>query len=246
MITAYTFGGAWDAVDISPFVTKLLTWLRMSGVEHRTAVGDVRKAPSRKLPYIDDDGRLLGDSSLIIEHLLATGRAKPLGGDALSAGDAAVAAAFKAMIESELYFVILFSRWAEEYGFSRYRSVLVKSVAAMGVPSVLAPLLVRVLRRQMISQTYQQGMGRHPSHVVLAKGKKHIDAIAAHLGEKPHFMGAEVGTLDATVFGFLDGIFGTPLCPTLTDHARTHANLVRYHAQMRERWWSDFVPAGGP
>ncbi|MFO0588898.1 MAG: glutathione S-transferase C-terminal domain-containing protein [Polyangiaceae bacterium] len=225
-------------MDLSPFVAKLLTWLRMTGVEHRTAIGDVRKAPSRKLPYIDEDGRLLGDSSLIIEHLLATARAKPLPGDALTATDAAIAAAFKGMLESELYFVILFSRWAEDYGFSRYKPVLVKSVASMGVPSVLAPLVVRMLRRQMISQTYQQGMGRHASRVVLDKGKNHLDALAVHLADKPFFMGAEHGTIDATLFGFLDCIFGTPLCPTLTDHART---TKTWSATTRRS-----APAGGP
>lgn len=242
MITVYTFGSAWGAVDLSPFVVKLLTWLRMAGVPHRTALGDMRKAPHRKLPYIEDGGRLIGDSSLIIEHILAKEPSLRLAGDDLPPPLAAVAAAFKGMIESELYFVIVYTRWAVDLGYATYRPVLVSSLAKMGLPAALVSLALPLLRRRMIAQVYEQGMGRHERGVIFAKGRRHIDAIAAYLADKPYFMGDEPGTIDATVFGFLDALTSTPLCPLLTDHVLQHANLAAYHARMWGRYWSDVAP----
>jgi glutathione S-transferase len=239
MITVHTFGAAWDAIDLSPFVVKALTWLRMTGIEHRTAPGDIRKAPQRKLPYIDDGGRLLGDSSLIIEHIQAKTPEARLPGDALSPAQTAVATAFKGMIESELYFVILYARWVEDAGFALYRPVLRGSLRKMGLPSFATLPVLFVLRRQMISQTYEQGMGRHSFSVVVAKARTHIDAMAAHLGEKPYFMGDEPGTIDATVFAFVDGLANNPLSPLLTDHLRRHPNLLAYRARMLARYWPD-------
>ncbi len=242
MITVYTFGGAWGAVDVSPFVFKLLTWLRMTNIPHHATPGDIRKAPKRKLPYVEDDGVLLGDSSLIIEHLVAKGAPAHLPGDDLSPGDAAIAHAFKGMIESELYFVILHSRWADDHGFRTYAPVLRKALADMGLPSLIMPVALRVLRRQMVHQAYCQGMGRHEERVILDKGKAHVDAIAAHLADKPYFMGAEPGTIDATVFAFLDALTSTPLHPALAAQVNSHPNLQGYSARMRARYWSDVTP----
>lgn len=238
MVIVYTFSSAWDAVDLSPFVLKLLTWMRMTGVAHRAERGDIRKAPKRKLPYIDDGERLLGDSSLIIEHLLAKGVASPLAGDALSPVDAAIATAFKGMIECELYFVIVYSRWIHPHGFRTYSPVLKEAIARMGVPRLFTGLALWYLRRQMVRQLYQQGMGRHEPSVVLAKGKRQVDAIAAYLGDKAYFMGDEPATIDATVFAFVDSLTNTPLFPELTEHVERHDNLVRYRKRMRDRYWS--------
>ena len=65
MITLYGFGPAFGLPDPSPFVTKAETLLKMAAVPYRTALGNLRKAPKGKLPYIDDDGAVIADSTLI-------------------------------------------------------------------------------------------------------------------------------------------------------------------------------------
>ena len=69
MLTVYKFGPAWGTPDISPFVVKLETYLRLAGIPYDTKPGDPRKAPKRKIPYIVDDGTVVGDSRFIVEHL---------------------------------------------------------------------------------------------------------------------------------------------------------------------------------
>lgn len=238
MITAFTAGPAWGLPDYSPFSAKLLTWLRMAGVEHQAQVGDLRKAPKGKVPFLHDGEITLGDSTLIIDHLIAKGLAKPLPGDALSARDAAVATAFKGMLEGELYFVLLYVRWMLDDGFTIYRPTVMKSLADMGF-GPLVPAATIWIRHVIKSQTKAQGMGRHQRGEVLEFGRRHLDAVAAQLGERPYFMGDEPASIDATVFSFIDSFLRSPTCPSLQEHVRRHANLVAYCARMRQRYWPE-------
>ena len=50
MITLYTFGPAWGLPDPSPFVTKAIVLLKMSGLPFETDTSGFRKAPRGKLP----------------------------------------------------------------------------------------------------------------------------------------------------------------------------------------------------
>ena len=69
MITLYTFGPAWGLPDPSPFVTKAIVLLKMSGLPFETDTSGFRKAPRGKLPYIRDGGEIVSDSTLIRLHL---------------------------------------------------------------------------------------------------------------------------------------------------------------------------------
>ena len=69
MITLYGSGPNFGLPDASPFVTKAETLLRMSKLPFEKALMSFSKAPKGKIPYIEDDGQLLGDSTLIRWHL---------------------------------------------------------------------------------------------------------------------------------------------------------------------------------
>jgi glutathione S-transferase len=69
MITLYTFGPAFGLPDPSPFVTKVEMLLKMTGLAYRTDTTGFRQAPKGKLPYIDDDGEQVADSTFIRWHL---------------------------------------------------------------------------------------------------------------------------------------------------------------------------------
>ena len=72
MITLYTFGPAFGLPDPSPFVTKAEVLLKMAGVPYRTDTTGFNKAPKGKLPYIDDGGAIVADSTFIRMHLRGT------------------------------------------------------------------------------------------------------------------------------------------------------------------------------
>ena len=64
MITLYGFGPAFGLPDPSPFVIKVEVLLKMAGLEFRTDANGFRKAPKRKLPYIDDGGTIVAELDL--------------------------------------------------------------------------------------------------------------------------------------------------------------------------------------
>src|SRR5579859_665637 len=70
--TPITVHGGWEAFgvpDFSPACLKLKTYLRMADVAYASTLGDPRKAPTKKIPFITHDGASVGDSGLIIDHL---------------------------------------------------------------------------------------------------------------------------------------------------------------------------------
>ena len=60
---------AFGLADFSPFGLKVQTYLRMLGVPYEAKIGDPRKAPTKKIPYIVDGTTVLGDSGLIFDYL---------------------------------------------------------------------------------------------------------------------------------------------------------------------------------
>ena len=61
MITLFGSGPNFGLPDASPFVTKAETLLRMSKLPFEKALMSFSKAPKGKIPYIDDDGEMLGE-----------------------------------------------------------------------------------------------------------------------------------------------------------------------------------------
>ena len=111
MITLNGFGPAFGLPDPSPFVTKVEVLLKMAGLEFRTAANGLRRAPKRKLPYIDDGGTIIADSTFIRWHI-----EEKYGFDFhrdLPSEERAVAWAFEKMAEEHLYWAIVHSRWMD-------------------------------------------------------------------------------------------------------------------------------------
>ncbi len=69
MITLYTFGQYFGLPDPSPFVMKAEMLLKLSGLEYQTSTRGFKGAPKGKLPYIDDNGTVVADSTLIRLYL---------------------------------------------------------------------------------------------------------------------------------------------------------------------------------
>ena len=94
MIRLYQFPPIWGLPSVSPFCMKVEIYLRMADLAYEVVpTANPRRAPKGKLPYIDDDGKLIADSGLIVDYLEAKYGAKIDGG--LTARDAAVSLAFR-------------------------------------------------------------------------------------------------------------------------------------------------------
>ena len=72
MITLYSYPELFGVADNNGYGLKVFAFMRIAAVpfvhEH---IFDASKAPRGQLPYIDDDGDIIGDSETIIAHLIA-------------------------------------------------------------------------------------------------------------------------------------------------------------------------------
>lgn len=238
MITLYTFGPAFGLPDPSPFVMKAQVLLKMAGLPYRVDTTGFRTAPKGKLPYIDDDGERIADSTFIKWHLENKYRADLDRG--LSAADRAVAWAFEKMAEDHLYWTILEARWIDDANFAKGPVQFFRSV-----PAPVRPLVIAMVRRGVRKSLHAHGIGRHSSSQIVQLGTRSIDAIADFLGDKPYFMGPAASSVDATILAFAVGA----LCPQFDTPLRTAAerrdNLRRYVGRMMAAYYPDHGEAAG-
>ena len=234
MITLFTFGPHFGLPDPSPFVTKAEVLLKMSGLPYRTDQGGFRRAPKGKLPYIEDAGTLVADSTFIRWHL-----EKKYGVDfdkGLSAPERATTWAFEKLCEEHLYWAVLESRWMNDRNFDRGPRQFF-NVA----PAPVRPFVIALVRRQVRARLKGQGFGRHSRAEIEQLAAHDLDALATFLGDKPHLMGNTPCGADATVFAFIAGT----LCPLFESpiyaSAARHANLVAYRDRGMAKWFPDFL-----
>ena len=69
MITLYGFGAGFGLPEISPFVTKTEVQLRMAGLAYRKERAMPPASPKGQLPYIEDEGERVADSTFIRAHI---------------------------------------------------------------------------------------------------------------------------------------------------------------------------------
>ncbi|MCA9715361.1 MAG: glutathione S-transferase family protein [Myxococcales bacterium] len=240
MLTLYKMLPVWGLPSPSPPCMKLEAWLRMTNIPYEVGGFDMTRAPKRKVPYVDDDGALLGDSTFILEHLERTRDVHP---DAhLSASARAVATAFRRMMKENTYFVTVHIRWAGDDSWARTRLAF-----ADQFPSAL-PLEQRLgildsLRPGMLAVLDAQGMGRHTPEEVCQIGQVDLTAVRDYLGDKPYMMGDRVSTVDATVFAHVDNILRSDVESPLIDWAREQSTLVAYCDRLRAAYFPELSAA---
>ena len=236
MITIYTSGARFGLPDLSPFVTKALVLLKMSGQPFQTAKADFRKAPKGKIPYLEDEGPKFGDSTFIRWHIESK-----YGVDfdkRLSAAERATAWAFEKMCENELYWAVISERWTIPENFDRGPKEFFSSM-----PAPLRSLVVPMVKRQIKRDLRGQGLGRHSRNDMLQIATKDIEAVADFLGTKPWLMGTEPCGADASVWSSVTGA----LCPQFATPLRTaaegRANLVAYRDRGMATWFPEVAVA---
>lgn len=234
MITLYVFGPNFGLPDPSPFNTKAEVLLKMAGQPYKTDTNGMRKAPKGKLPYIDDAGTRVADSTFIRAHLENT-----YGVDfdkGLSAADKAIAWAFEKMCEDHLYWAVMDSRWMVDANFDKGPRQFFSFVPRPARPAVIA-----MIRRQVKRNLWGQGFGRHSRAEIEELAKRDLDAIAAFLGDKPWLMGEAPCGADAAIFAFVTGALCRHFDSPIRTSAERHANLVAYRDRGMKRWFPEIA-----
>ncbi|MCH9644187.1 MAG: glutathione S-transferase family protein [Gammaproteobacteria bacterium] len=233
MIKLYQFYGCWNLPSASPFCVKLETYLRMTGIPYEISrLQDPRKTPKGKLPYVEYKGEKIGDSSLVIERLKAEF------GDVLdqhlTSEQKATSLAFQRLLEEHLYWVIAYTRWVEKENWAK-----TKVAYFGGMPPLIRKFVPEMIRKNVVKNIHEQGVGRHTQEEIYKMGCDDLDALSVLLGEKEYFFNNKPSSLDAIAYAFTTGVLYPPLPSRLKTHAATISNLKQHVDRIEERYYKN-------
>jgi glutathione S-transferase len=231
MIELHQFSPSWGLPNASPFCMKLETYLRMADLPHKVVYEDkLDKAPKGKMPYIVDGDQKLGDSNLIVEYL------KKRYGDRtdshLSPSDQGISLAMRRMVDENLYWCIVYSRWIDEPNWEITRSAYFGNL-----PPVLKQLLPKVLRKNVRKSLEGHGMGKHSAEEIYDIGCRDLIALSGFLSDKQFFFGDSPTLLDATAYAAVFNLIQVPMESPIATRARHLDNLVAFCDRMTQRFY---------
>ena len=231
-LVAYHLPGAWGLKSVSPFCLKLDAFLRMTGIEHDAVTATTPfGGPKGKAPWIEHEGRKIGDSTLIILYLKQRFGVDP--NRELSAQQRGMALAIQRMIEENLYWAMVHDRWNTPENWP-----LLKSSVLGGVPALPREILAPIARRGVRKQLVGHGMGIHSAQEIAAIGARDIGALSAILGDKPWFFGDDPTETDAVAYGQLANIYSVGFASPMKAAIEGHANLASFIERFAARYYS--------
>jgi glutathione S-transferase len=212
---------------------KVMVLLKMAGLPYEEDHDGYSRAPKGKLPYVDDDGAIVADSTLIRWHLE---KAHGVDFDAgLSPEQRAASWAAEKMCEGHLYWFVARGRWMDNANFARGPGKIFD-----GVPAPIRPLVKAMVRRKVAGALQAQGAGRYDDAEATALATRDVETLATLLGERPYFFGEKPCAADASLFAFVAGVLAPIWESPIKEAAERQPNLVAYRDRMMREYFSDF------
>ena len=226
MLTLYSYPKLFGVADNNPFGLKVFAFLKLAGVAFRHEhIFDAKAAPRGQLPYIDDDGRHVGDSDTIIAYLI--GRYRLPIDSALTETQRNTDLMIRRTLD-DLYWVMSYSRWKDPQFWPLFRDAMLGTHASLTAEGMEAA-------RQFNFQRYHyQGIGRYEPEDVYKRGIADLSAIASLIGERGLMFGPQPTSIDAGVYGFVANIYFYDIDTPLKQFVASHRNLVRHCNAIHE------------
>jgi glutathione S-transferase len=235
-IKVFQFPRMFEIPNLSPFCCKLETWLRIAEIPYEVVdTRDPRQAPRGKLPFIEDAGTLVADSSLIVDHLVKTRGVDP---DArLDDSQRAIAMLVQRTLEEHYAFVLAYTHLYRDEGLQHTRARF------NAVPALVRPFVARAVHGQVKNILWHQGLLRYAHGEVVESALRDWRAVLAVMSDGPFFFGDEPTGVDAIVFGALATTVLTPIESPIRDCLRSQPRCVAYAETMRKRLFPELHPA---
>jgi glutathione S-transferase len=230
MITLYAFGPFFSLPDPSPFVLKTAVQLQMAGLDYRIDTTGFQRAPKGKQPFIEDEGRVVGDSTLIRRYIERTYRVDL--DKALDDRQRALAWSIERMLEDHLYWAFVHARWMIDENFAKGPAQFFA-----GVPDAMREEAMADARARVAANLSGHGLGRHTRREIDDLGGASIAALSQLLGDNTYLMGDDPCGADATAFGMLAAAMTPHFEINLRSLAEDLPNLVRYRDRMMIRYF---------
>lgn len=235
-IRLYQFPRMFDIPNISPFCCKLETWLRIAGIPY--VVEDTpnpRKGPRGKLPFIDDGGTIVADTTIIIDHLKRTRVVDPDAG--LDESQRAIALLVQRTLEEHYAFVLAYTHLVREEG-QRHTNDRFDAL-----PSLLRPLVSHLVEKQVGKILWFQGLSRNSHEEIVESALRDWRAVLKVMSGGPYFFGETPSSIDAIVFATLASTVLTPIDTPIRSFLRSQSGCVDYVEWMRSRYFPELAAA---
>ncbi len=238
MIIVNGGGADWGLPDISPYVMKTETQLRMAGIVYEKRAALPETGPKGQIPFIEDGGRLIGDSTFIRLHVEGEYGVDLDAG--LSAVERAQALAVEMLCEHELVATLGYFRWLTPENFEKGPGHFFD-----GAPEEMRPQLKAGLLDEVRKAMRARGVARHSEEEVLSLGVRSLKALELLIGSKPYLMGDRPCGADAFVFAVLAGVMTPHFSSPLRDAAVRSGTLTAYVSRMMDRYFPEFAWEAG-
>jgi glutathione S-transferase len=228
MLTLYSYPTLFGVADNNGYGLKVYAFLRLVGLPFRHEhVFDASKAPRSQLPYIDDDGQIVGDSGAILEHLTRKYRLTLDAGlnDAQRNTDLRIT-----RLLDDLYWVMSYSRWKDERYWPAFRDALRREHPQLSESALLDA------KAYNANRYHWQGIGRYAPDEAMARGVADLKVLADLVSAAGFVHGAQPTSIDAGIYGFIANILfydiDTPLKRCVEDHAPLVRHCQAIHTHM--------------
>jgi glutathione S-transferase len=220
VITLYSYPELFGVADNNGYGLKVFAFLKLANVPftHQHTF-DASSAPRRQLPYIVDDGEIIGDSEAIIAHL--TRKYRLTMDYALTAAQRDTRHLVMRLLD-DLYWVMSYSRWKDDAFWPSFRDALRREH-----PSLTEEGL-RAAQDFNAQRYYYQGIGRYEPAAAYARGIADLQVLAHLLSASDYVFGQNPTSVDAAIYGFIANILFYPIDTPLRQFVMSHPNLVRH------------------
>jgi glutathione S-transferase len=227
-IKVFQFPRMFAIPNLSPFCCKLETWLRIVGIPYEVVdTPDPRKAPRGKLPFIEDGGARVADTSVIVEHLVKTRGVDP---DArLNESQRATATLVQRTLEEHYAFILVYTHLYREEGLQHTRARFDR------VPVFVRPFVARAVYKQIREILWRQGIARYSHEEIVDAAVRDWRAVLAFMSDGAFFFGDDLTGVDAIVFATLASTVLTPIESPIRDFLRSQPRCIAYAERVRER-----------
>jgi glutathione S-transferase len=220
MLTLYSYPELFGVADNNPYGLKVFAFLKLCGLSFRHEhIFDAAAAPRGQLPYIDDDGTVVGDSDTIIKHLTSRYH---LDIDAGLTTEQRRTDLFVRRTLDDLYWVMSYSRWRDPRFWPMFRDELLRTHPSLSQSSLESA------QRYNFERYRYQGIGRFEPDQVYARGLADLAALADSIGADEFLFGNGKHGADAGIYGFLANIYFYRIETPLLAFLRSRENLVRH------------------
>lgn len=234
MITLIQFPKPPNRPSYSPFCLKLESYLKVANIPYENKLTvSTKNSKKNKMPMILDQGNLVEDSTLIIEHLKNT-HGIDLDQN-LTAEQKSIAKAFQWLCEKSIVDIVVYFRWVDKTNWPKFREIIFH-----GAPWLVKVSIGNKMANSIGKTLHKHGVGRFTDIEKLQILNDNLLAISNYLGDKKYFFGDQISTIDTIIYSHLVQIDPRGVVTQFEGLIEKYPNLKKYVQNFTKTYWPEF------